>query len=40
MLTNELPFKATNHIELLKMIETKKFKIENYEDTNHQWSQP
>ena len=30
MLTNELPFKATNHIELLKMIETKKFKIENY----------
>jgi len=30
MVTNELPFKATNHIELLKVIETRKFKIENH----------
>jgi len=30
MLTCELPFKASNHIELLKVIETKKFKIENH----------
>ena len=30
MVTNELPFKATNHIELLKVIETRKFKIEKH----------
>jgi serine/threonine-protein kinase ULK/ATG1 len=30
MLTCDLPFKATNHIELLNVIETRKFKIENH----------